>query len=243
MVGDLFPTWHRPYVALYEQTLASHFTDIIAQYSGVVQASLSDTAKTWRLPYWEWAVDVPAIPPEWISLTISIWGTNGQPFDEPNPFIGYGFKLIPPSFGAYYVPFGLFPTTLRWPSTAGADAKSRPEEVTPYLQSKDVKQHVWSVFESALTWDHFSNEGLNSPQVPGPINNLETVHNTVHNGSGGFGIAEGHMTEIPTAGFDPIFWMHHCQVERLLSLWQAINYTVKVPDVAVDAGTSYIQFS
>ena len=31
------------------------------------------------------------------------------------------------------------------------------------------------------------------------------------------------MTYLPTAAFDPIFWLHHCNVDRIFAMWQALN--------------------
>ena len=31
------------------------------------------------------------------------------------------------------------------------------------------------------------------------------------------------MTYLATAAFDPVFWMHHCNVDRLFAMWQAVN--------------------
>lgn len=43
---------------------------------------------------------------------------------------------------------------------------------------------------------------------------LEDVHNAVHVWVG------GEMLDQRFAGFDPIFWSHHCMVDRLWALWQ-----------------------
>jgi len=40
-----------------------------------------------------------------------------------------------------------------------------------------------------------------------------TPHGHVHGGIGGW------MGDITTAAFDPIFWMHHCNIDRLFNLW------------------------
>ena len=50
-------------------------------------------------------------------------------------------------------------------------------------------------------------------------NSLEGIHNTIHNAVGG---PNGHMTYLATSAFDPIFWLHHCNVDRLFALWQGI---------------------
>jgi tyrosinase len=43
---------------------------------------------------------------------------------------------------------------------------------------------------------------------------LESIHDGVHVWVGGT------MSEIPVAAFDPIFWAHHCMIDRLWYLWQ-----------------------
>jgi tyrosinase len=59
---------------------------------------------------------------------------------------------------------------------------------------------------------------------------LEQPHDTIHVAVGGFkipedpnspvGSANGDMGEPDTAGFDPIFFFHHCFIDRVFWLWQ-----------------------
>ncbi|KAL9011382.1 MAG: hypothetical protein Q9173_003766 [Seirophora scorigena] len=69
----------------------------------------------------------------------------------------------------------------------------------------------------------FSNMGF-SDNRGGRYNSIENMHNAIHMlvGNG------GHMSNIPYSSFDPIFWLHHANVDRLFALWQAIypNATV-----------------
>ena len=52
-------------------------------------------------------------------------------------------------------------------------------------------------------------------------NHLETgPHNHIHVAVGG---QNGTMSNVPTAPADPIFWMHHAQIDRLWSQWQVNN--------------------
>lgn len=44
---------------------------------------------------------------------------------------------------------------------------------------------------------------------------LEAIHDSVHVWVG------GSMSAIPTAPADPMFWMHHANIDRLWSVWQA----------------------
>lgn len=60
---------------------------------------------------------------------------------------------------------------------------------------------------------------------------LESPHNSIHLAIGGFDVpsekdfspipgANGDMGENDTAGLDPIFFFHHCHVDRMFWLWQ-----------------------
>ena len=44
---------------------------------------------------------------------------------------------------------------------------------------------------------------------------LESYHNTVHGAVGGI------MNDIMLSPSDPVFWMHHAEVDRIWSIWQA----------------------
>jgi tyrosinase len=44
--------------------------------------------------------------------------------------------------------------------------------------------------------------------------NLDDYHGAVHMWVG------GHMEDIPFAAYDPIFWAHHCMIDRLWRIWQ-----------------------
>lgn len=33
----------------------------------------------------------------------------------------------------------------------------------------------------------------------------------------------GHMSALDVSAFDPIFWLHHCNVDRLRAIWGALN--------------------
>jgi tyrosinase len=45
------------------------------------------------------------------------------------------------------------------------------------------------------------------------------------------------MADPAVAGFDPIFFLHHANVDRLLSLWSALNPDVWVVDGPAEGGT------
>jgi tyrosinase len=45
-------------------------------------------------------------------------------------------------------------------------------------------------------------------------------HDNVHDNIGGI------MSNVPTAAMDPIFFVHHCQIDRLWAAWQAANGSI-----------------
>lgn len=46
---------------------------------------------------------------------------------------------------------------------------------------------------------------------------LEDIHNRIHGWVGG---RCGDMSYVPFAAYDPIFWSHHCTIDRIFWLWQ-----------------------
>ncbi|GLQ82766.1 pigment biosynthesis-related tyrosinase [Mesorhizobium huakuii] len=77
-----------------------------------------------------------------------------------------------------------------------------------------------------------------------PVVSLESPHNSIHLAVGGYDLpkimdvspisgANGDMGENDTAGLDPIFFFHHCFVDRVFWLWQqkheATNHLEIIP--------------
>jgi tyrosinase len=60
-------------------------------------------------------------------------------------------------------------------------------------------------------WNHFDES---ADAAPGALE--QTPHNVVHGGVGG---ARGLMSAFDTAPLDPVFWMHHANIDRLWADW------------------------
>ncbi|MGH3710081.1 MAG: tyrosinase family protein [Pseudonocardiaceae bacterium] len=95
---------------------------------------------------------------------------------------------------------------------------------------------VFSNTTSAAQW----NVNLNPGKVA--VVSLEQPHNDIHLAVGGFQIpnanlnvplisASGDMGENDTAGFDPIFYFHHCFVDRMFWLWQNLHNSTRELDI------------
>jgi tyrosinase len=57
---------------------------------------------------------------------------------------------------------------------------------------------------------------------------LEQLHDAVHGWTG------GHMGLVPVAAFDPVFWAHHCMIDRIWWLWQVRNGNANIPADLLD---------
>ncbi|KAJ7611568.1 tyrosinase, partial [Mycena polygramma] len=243
----LFPTFHRPYVMLFEQALQTAAINIAATYT-VDQARFKQAALDLRQPYWDWARNaVP--PPEVISLdTVSIIAPNGQTTQVDNPLRRYTFHPIDPSFPD---PYSSWNTTLRCPDTTDPDATDDVDVLTSTLRTaqRQLTSKTYNLLTRVHTWPAFSNH---TPGDGGSTSNsLEAIHDGVHVDVGG----NGQMADPSVAAFDPIFFLHHCNVDRMLSLWSALNPGVWVspgeatggtwtisPDATVDENTNLTPF-
>ncbi len=56
---------------------------------------------------------------------------------------------------------------------------------------------------------------------------FENQHNEIHVAVGGIHPV-GHLADFPYSGFDPVFMLHHCAIDRHIALWQAIHYNVSM---------------
>ncbi|TFY82262.1 hypothetical protein EWM64_g1750 [Hericium alpestre] len=225
----LFPTWHRPYMMLYEQVLQSHAKDIAKKYT-VDQGRWAQAAANLRQPYWDWASNaVP--PPEVISeQQVTIVGFDGKKVKVDNPLIRYKFHPIDPSFPS---PYSGWQTTLRHPTSSSPDAKEDINQMKSVLQSaqSDITTKIYNLLTRVHTWPAFSNH---TPDDGGSSSNsLEAIHDGIHNDVGG----GGQMADPSVAGFDPIFFLHHANVDRMLALWAALNPSVWVTSGSAEDGT------
>lgn len=50
-----------------------------------------------------------------------------------------------------------------------------------------------------------------------------------------------HRSIVPVAAFDPIFWFHHANIDRLIALWQAVYPDTYVEPTQQRASTFTIQ--
>ena len=78
-------------------------------------------------------------------------------------------------------------------------------------------------------WNLFANHSQSSQEFA--TQSLESWHDNIHNLVGTGIWYQGHMSDPAVAAFDPVFWMHHNNIDRLFAIYQAL-----FPDKYVDPG-------
>jgi len=201
---------------LYEQGLQAAALEVAQKYktdtNAWVQAALS-----LRSPYWDWADPATYLPPRQVydstryaNLHIT---TPDGPKDVPNPLLAYTFqRKINWSFSQY-------PATVRHPRSPpnpAASIAAFEADVGSQATNGNLQWDCWRTLNWTTTWSQFSNQGATQGQK---ANSLETLHNWMHNRTGG----NGHMSNPIAASYDPIFMLHHTNVDRQLALWQTLH--------------------
>jgi tyrosinase len=152
-------------------------------------------------------------------------GPNGN-ITVGNPL--YQYNYTDPS-GMRYYPYTQWRSSLRYPYSNNANSGSAEGQAISAFKSArpSLQDQVYQLLTQCPDWLPFSNDNADN-SFSSCSNSLEGIHNTVHVTAGGPGsnsVSSGHMSVLPTASFDPLFFLHHANVDRIFALWQAINPT------------------
>ncbi|WPH00294.1 Di-copper centre-containing protein [Acrodontium crateriforme] len=234
-VSNLFLTWHRPYLALYEQVLHQHIVDIVNGFpAGHQRERYASAASSWRLPYWDWAAtpsDGGSVYPTSVtSPTINVTMPNGTT-TIANPLFSYQFHPVSAA-DFYYNPFAAWNETKRYPTSWDVDAVSQNKLVAPILDNNrvSISDRLYNLFTNYNNFTQFGNEAWMA-QGNSNADSIESIHDAIHSIVG----TRGHMSYLDYSAFDPIFWLHHAMVDRCFALWQAIyNESYVEPMAAVE---------
>lgn len=99
-ISNMFGSWHRPYLALFEQILQARAVDIAKEYPiGDARDKAMAIADRVRLPYWDWAIDPPnsdegCMPASLRRPTASVTFPNGTTGNIRNPLYRYDFHPL-----------------------------------------------------------------------------------------------------------------------------------------------------
>jgi len=245
---EQFLTWHRAYLYFFEQrlqdidpTVTLPYWDWAADRENVI-ASINDMGSTAALdngyvpPAYQCWLDQPGID------ALKPLGVPQSTLDKLSTILGNTYSSGNRLFIAAGIKWGDDPQSdqaiisqleainplwhyQRWPGGNGGpngiifEAYPSPDDITRILQLDN-----FFAFGSGPEDNHF-------------FGALENIHNLIHNFSGGLNPNFGSSTEPmsvnnPKAGdmvnagrtaFDPIFWGHHSNVDRLWSEWQQLH--------------------
>ncbi|KAL7267388.1 hypothetical protein RUND412_010029 [Rhizina undulata] len=241
--STLFPTWHRPYMLLLEQTIQAEAVKLAKKFTGEARNTYLKAANRLRLPYWDWAANDSVLPRAMVydKILIAVPGKEEGRVDTkriPNPLLKYNFQ--DKSFLEKYFKdgeqadqkFGVQKwsdhlETLRCPDETG---ESQLDVVDQQMRRNHyaLRDGVFKLM-GVNEWGAFSNTLIEAGMSANNYQSLEGLHDTIH---GLCGIdpspLDGHMGDPMYAAFDPLFWMHHCNVDRLYALWQTLHPGVHV---------------
>ncbi|EEB90597.1 hypothetical protein MPER_11172, partial [Moniliophthora perniciosa FA553] len=213
-----------------EQVLQTAAVKIASTYT-VNAEQFQAAAQNLRQPYWDWAAN--STPPTQVISDdqVTIITSDGSRKSVPNPLRRYTFNPIDRSFPR---PYSLWRTTYRYPtSTTSQNPRENITALRNTLRSSQsqIRMQTYNLLTRVHTWPAFSNHTVGDGGSSS--NSLEAIHDNIHVAVG----ANGHMSDPAVAAFDPIFFLHHCQVDRLLSLWSALNPGVWVTPSTSENGT------
>ncbi|KAF3922232.1 Tyrosinase [Dactylellina cionopaga] len=221
----LFLSWHRPYLALYEQLVWENARDIVNEFSEPKRTALRAVLSTLRIPYWDWAAN-STIPLEVGGMvTIEVDTPKGRKA-IPNPLYSYKFTDIS-EFSDLVGPLGHLNETVRYPKDINGTYVSQIEPLNQVMQNAAgaITNRVYKILTSYTDFNGVSTGAYNR-WTHQTLDSLEGIHDDIHNAIGGpIGGPSGHMFDLSIAAFDPIFWLHHTNIDRLFAIWQGINPT------------------
>ncbi|KAF7985973.1 hypothetical protein HWV62_43940 [Athelia sp. TMB] len=89
----------------------------------------------------------------------------------------------------------------------------------PATVGEKQKSFIWDEFSNTTFQSHTTLEpGKKAKWNPQHIDSIEAPHNMVHLLMGGYGA----MSDNDYAGYDPVFWLHHANIDRILAFWEHV---------------------
>lgn len=138
-----------------------------------------------------------------------------------NPLYSYSFgNSLPSEMGGG--PWNSWPATLRRPVANPTRSNNNEMNARFNAQRISLRDRVFALFSSKADWGRASTSsiGVRTDLSGGGVDSFESVHDAIHNAAGGE--SGGHMYYLDVSAFDPLFWLHHTNVDRLLAMYQLI---------------------
>jgi tyrosinase len=248
----LFPTWHRVYVLRLEDALRSipGCEEVTQPYWDETSEASLQGGVPWALTVETFQLDGQTIPNPLKSFIFNKQITDNVNGDNPNYSKPLGYETVRyPLSGLVGTPQDRAATAAHnaqypnYNTNVGLMNQNIIDWLTSHIvvNGQVIPTHVKDKYEACLkapNYTVFSNttsaQEWNQNHDPSAVvTPLESPHNSIHLAVGGCDIpnydrspisgANGDMGENDTAGLDPIFFFHHCFVDRMFWLWQKRN--------------------
>lgn len=244
----LFPTWHRVYLLKLEEALQSipGCHDVMLPFWDETSDESCTKGVPWALTQETFVLDGATIPNPLRSFVFNKNITDNITGDNPNYGKPKGYETVryPLSglVGSTADQAATEKHNAKYPNYAD-QVKLLDQNIVGWLSSsiivnkKPFKTGVYQQFVDCLNAPNYTvfsnttsagqwNDDAGTSIVP-----LESPHDSIHLAVGGFDVpsqfdaspiegANGDMGENDTAGLDPIFFFHHCFIDRVFWLWQ-----------------------
>jgi len=245
----LFPTWHRMYLVKLEEALQSiaGCKDVMMAYWDETSADSLKNGIPWALTVKDFVLDGVTIPNPLRSFVFSKPIKDHINGDDPDYSKPKGYETVRyPLSGLVGTSADKAKTeehNAQFPDYDKNVALLNTNIVnwltsTVVVKGQVVGSQVAKKYRSCLDAPNFtvfsntSSSAQWNDERPGSavVVPLESPHNSMHLAVGGYDApgfdaspiegANGDMGENDTAGLDPIFYFHHCFVDRVFWLWQ-----------------------
>jgi tyrosinase len=238
--STLFPPSHRPYLALLEQTLHEKAKEVACEYTNATDRErYIAAAERFHLPCWDWAIEAPLPDIVATEKKVKVYSPPGVEEEIDNPLYGYNFNPVYDDFGDGMPDektWESWERTVRYPTTTDSSAEATPEKMQATLKNNQytLRDRVYNLLTQVKNYDKFSHDASGGVDVgTDGLDSIESIHNQMHLLGGN----NGHMGVVDYASFDPIFWLHHANVDRIFALWQALNPDQYVTPLPSQLGT------
>ncbi len=203
-----FLSWHRYFLYYVESQLQSYVPGVM-------------------IPYWDWTDPSPL-------LTTDFLGPNGNAANNNIIEQGY-FAVDRPGNGVNATALPAW-----WPASLNGWrlANAFPSNLTGALRRQASVANLPSTaaVQEALMINNYHDFQRAVEGGTGLSFGHNQMHNGIHGAIGGGTTNSnvGQMATLETSPFDPIFFLHHCNIDRLWAMWQADGHANEYPAAGGD---------
>lgn len=260
----LFPTWHRVYLIKLEEALQQvpGCSEVMLPYWDETSETSIKNGIPWALTIEKFELDGEKIDNPLRSFVFPKSITDNINGDSPNYSKPKGYETVRyPLSGLVGTADDRAATEKHNAQFTDADRNVQllNENIKNWLTSQitvngqTIPTNVVQKFKDCLKAPNYTvfsnttsaqewNENMESAEEP--VVALESPHNSIHLAVGGCDIpnynrspipgANGDMGENDTAGLDPIFYFHHCNVDRMFWIWQKLHHCTDSLEIIPD---------